>query len=269
MMKWALLAPALILCAVFLVWPMGEIIWMSLNKVGVMGDTFVGLRNYARIATDTRFLRSMINSAFYILLLTPINVGGVVLIVLSTVDLSKRWQDAVRFVFYIPSMAAGVIVASVWEWVFHWDGPVNWLFGTHIAWFGEAVTAIPVIALITASVGFGGGTIILLAAALSIDPDLYDAARIDGASPRQIKWRITLPIIMPTIWLLTLLSVIAGPQIIEYIIALAPYEHSATMAFSIYTSAFIIGRHGQASAQAMVLLVLLLGLAWAKSKVAK
>ena len=268
-MMWALLAPAVVLCVLFTLWPLVEVVRLSLQTTDFITTRFVGLQNYARIFRDPAFLRSIANSGWYILFTTVLRVGGALLIVLQVVDLPKRWHDGARFAFFIPGLCAGIIIAALWRWVFHWNGPVNSLLGIKVAWFGSGLTAIPVISLILVAATLGGVVIILLASALSIDPALYDAARIDGASPRQIKRLITVPIIMPMVWLMILLSMIAGPQIFEYIWALAPATHSATMTFQIFTTAFQAGNHGRAAAQAIVLLGLMLGMAWGKGRLAR
>jgi len=268
-MKWALLAPAIVLCALFIVWPMVEIVKLSLMATNFITSEFVGLRNFARIFRDAAFLRSISNSAWYVLFTTVLRIGSALLVVLAVMDLPKRWHDGARFAFFIPSLCAGIIVAAFWRWVFHFSGPLNTLLGIEVQWFNSGLTAIPTISLICVAATLGGVVIILLASVLSIDQELYDAARVDGASPRQIKWRITVPIIMPMVWIMILMSVISAPQIFEFIWALAPAEHSATMTFQIFTTAFQAGNHGRAAAQAIVLLVLMLGLAWGKSRIAK
>ncbi len=268
-MKWALLAPAVVLCAVFLAWPLVVVVRLSLQATNFITTEFVGLRNYARIFSDPGWIRSIANSAWYMLITTVLRIGGALLIVIAVMSLPKRWQHGARFGFYIPGLCAGIIIAAVWRWVFHWNGPVNELLGVKIAWWGSGMTAIPAISLVCVAATLGGVVILLLASVLSIDPQLYDAARVDGASPRQIKWFIIVPIISPMIWLMVLMSMIAAPQIFEYIFALAPAEHSATMAYHIFATAFQSGRHGRAAAQAVVLLVLMLGLAWGKGRIAR
>lgn len=268
-MKYLLLIPAVVLCAVFTLWPMAEVIIMSFQKTHFLGDTWVGFANYARLLTDYSFKRAMLNSVWYIVLFVPLQVGGALFITLLTCRLSKRWQDATRFVFYIPCAAAGIIIAAVWGWIWHRNGPINWALGTTFNFFTQSVTAIPAISITTASIGIGGYVIMLLATTLSIDKDLYDAAKIDGANNRQIKFRIVLPIIMPMIWICILLSAINAPQVIEYIIALAPYEHAATVAFDIYREAFILGRYGPAASKAVILLFWMLAMAWGKTRLTR
>ena len=268
-MKYLLLAPAVILCVIFTLWPMAEVVSMSMQKMHILGDTFVGLKNYARLLTDRAFLQSLLNSLWYTALAIPMQIGLALVITMSATGLSKRWQDTTRFVFFIPTMAAGIIIASVWEWIFHRDGPVNWLMGTKFDFFTQSITAIPAISIVNAVSGIGAMVIMLLASTLTVNRELYDAARIDGATDRQIKWRIVLPIIMPMVWICVLLAAIGAPQVIEYVIALAPYQHSATVAFNIYTEAFILGRYGPAAAKAMILLVWMVALAWGKTRITR
>lgn len=268
-MRSALLAPALILCGLFLLWPMVEVVRLSLTSTNFIVTKYVGLANYAKAFTSPAFLRSVANSGLYILLIVPGQVVAALLIVLSVMDLPKWWHDGARFFFYIPALSAGIIIASIWRWMFHLDGPLNWALGTRVAWWASGATAIPAVSIVMVASTLGGVIIILLAAVLSIDRDLYDAAKMDGARPRQIKWRIVVPIIAPTIWLMALLAAIAAPQIFETVYALAPYEYSATMAYHIWSTAFQMSRYGQASAQAIVLLALMLVMAWGKGKVAR
>lgn len=269
MIKWALLAPALILCAVFLLWPLAEVGRLSLVKTNYITTEWVGLRNYARMFTDEAFLRSLYNSAFYMVLMVLLGPGGALLLTLAVMDLSKRWQGVSRFVFYIPMVGAGMIIAQIWSWAFHINGPVNWLLGQDIWWFGQGFTAIPVICLMVGSVSVGTQMIILLATTSSIDTALFDAAKIDGAGPWQIKWHIVVPAIAPMIAIQVMIAVINGPQVIEFVIALAPYEYSVTTAYNIYFEAFIMGNHGLAAAKAVLLLLVLGTMAWAKTRLTR
>ncbi len=268
-MKYLLLAPAVVLCAVFTLWPMAEVVIMSLQKTHFMGDTWVGFANYVNLLTDYSFKRAMLNSVWYIALFVPLQVGGALFIVMLACRLPKRWHDITRFVFYIPCMAAGIVIASIWSWIWHLEGPVNWLLGTRFNFFTQSVTAIPAISITTASASIGGYVIMMLASVLSVDKDIYDAALIDGANNRQIKLRIILPLIMPMVWICVLLSAINAPQVIEYVMALAPYEHAATVSFDIYREAFILGRYGPASSKAVVLLIWMLLMAWGKTRLTR
>lgn len=270
-MKWLLVAPAIVFCLVFTLWPVGELIGMSLTETNFITSRFVGLRNYVEIWKDELFLRSILNSGLYILLVTPMNVGLGLLLAFLVFRESKQWQGFARIAFYIPALSAGIIIGQVWKWVYHIDGPINWfigLFGVQpVAWFSQAVTAIPAVSIVQVQASFAGGMMIFLAAMLSIDRAIFDAARIDGAHEGQIRRRIILPLIMPAVAMMALLSAISTPQMWETIYVLAPYKHASTMSYQIYQEAFIRSRHGMAAAEALILLGFTAAMSWTKQKV--
>jgi len=272
-MRTALLAPAFVFFGLFVGWPIGELFVLSLTKTDFLSSEFVGLRNFWKALHDAAFMRSVANSGLYILLLTIGSGLSTWAVAMLVMDLPKWWQDTVRFVFYIPMLSAGIIIGQIWKWTFHMQGPLNWLIGLFgiepISFFNSRITAIPAIVLVVMMSSLGAQLIILLSAILGIDKELYDAAKIDGASSLQIKLRIVTPMVMPTIWLLALLSIIAAPQIFETVLALAPYEHTATMTFQIYRTAFQASRFGLASAEALILFALLAGVILAKQRITR
>lgn len=246
---------------------------MSLTRTNFIVTEFVGFANYAIALSDEAFLRSIANSGLYVVLMVATSVIAALSVALLVFPLAKRWHDFARFVFYIPMLSAGIIIAQVWRWVFHRAGPINWLLGLiglePVAFVSHWWTAIPMVSLVVASSVMGAQVIIFLAAMLSIDKALFDAAKIDGASQWQIKVRVVVPIIAPTIGMMALLAAIAAPQVFETIYAMAPQEHAATMAFHIYRQAFQMSRYGVASAQAIILLVLTAGMTWAKQRLSR
>lgn len=269
-MKYVLLAPAVIMVTLFVLWPLGELFHVSMIKTNYITSEWVGFDNYERAFRSQAFLHAAKNSLAYIGILAVITPGVALIVALLVFELPKRWRDASRIVFYIPTLAAGIILAQVWRWIFHVDGPLNWivgLFGVEpVAWMTHGITAIPMISLTVAMSGWGGNLIIILAAILSIDRSLYDAATIDGATTWQIKARIIVPMIAPVVAALVLLAAIAAPQIFETIYALAPYDHTATVGWIIYREAFMMGAHGDAAAMSVLLMFSMIGLAWAKQR---
>lgn len=266
-MKYLLVAPSIIACALFAIWPVGELVAISLYKTNFITSRFVGLANYVRVFGDPAFIRSMLNSLWYAIGMVTLSVGGAVTIALLVMRERKSWHDAIRILMYLPVVAAGIIIAQVWRWIFHAQGPINWILGTHVQWFAQGATAIPAIVVIVASTGMGGMLIVVLAAILGIDTSIYDAAVIDGAPWWMIKVRIVLPMISRTIGVLTLLAVVAAPQVFETIYALAPFEYAATMGWVIYREAFVMSRHGPAAAMSMILLVMMMSIALVKQRV--
>ena len=266
-MKWLLLLPALLFAIVFSAWPIVTLIQYSMLKTNFITTEFVGLGNYTAALSHPAFLRSWLNSGGYMAIMVIGQTALALAVSLMVFDLKKRWHDATRIIFYVPSLAAGIIIAQAWRWIFHSDGPINWLLGSRIAWFAQAGTAIPAISLIVITAGLGGATIILLAGILGINTELYDAAMIDGATWSRIKRSIIIPELRGMIGLVSLLAMIGSLQIFETIYALAPYDFTATVTFHIYREAFQFGRFGLASAQAVILLVVTAGLTILKRRI--
>jgi len=257
----------------FTIWPLAEVVKLSLYKTNFITTKFVGLDNYIYALTDPDFLQSIINSIFYALILVPGQILAALFTALSIYSLNKRWQDISRIILYVPVLSAGIIIAGSWKWIFHIDGPINWLLSIFnieaVNWFAQGITAIPIISFIVIFSSFGSNLIILLAAILSIDKGILEAAMIDGASEHQIKWQIIVPIISPVIVLIGLLSAINAFQIFENIYALAPQTFATTITFKIYQTGFMFSKYGIASAEAVILLIIILVLSLIKKKVEK
>ena len=255
----------------FSAWPLVAVVRYSTLKTDFIQTRAVGLANYARILAEPVFMRSWLNSLAYMAFMIVGVIGVALMIALMTFTLPRRWHDGVRIAFYVPVLSAGIIIAQIWRWIWHTAGPVNWALGLvgvePVRWFAQAVTALPAISIVVVTSGIGGDLIILLAAISAIDSEIFDAARIAGASWSQIKLRIVVPALRPILWLLGLVTMIGALQVFETIFALAPYDYTATVAFHVYREAFQFGRYGLASAQAVMLLLVTVGLALVKRKV--
>ncbi len=258
-MKYILLSPAVVLFLLFTAWPLVEVVRLSMLKTNFITTKFIGFENYIVSLSDPAFVQSFFNSLGYAIVLVPNQLLFSLLASLVVFKLSKRWQDISRIIFYIPTLSAGIIISQVWRWIFHPDGLVNWLLSTvgftKIDWFSDAFTSIPVIGFIVASSAFGGSTIMILAAILGIDKNIFEAARIDGANWRQIGQKIIVPLIIPVLSLLAIIGFIGSFQIFETIYALCPQEYATTMTFYIYQQGFQFSKYGMASAQAILLLI--------------
>jgi len=268
-----MLMPPIILLTVFTLWPLAEVVWLSLHNVNFIKFDFIGLANYYEAVRDIAFRQEVLNSLFYIALLIPLNVILSASLAMIAYHLSKRWQDSGRIILYVPSLAAGVILAQVWKWVFNAKGPINWILGLlhipAIQWFSNGITSIPVIVFIVAFCSVGSNFIICLSSILSIDKSIFDAANIDGANRGVINRQIILPIIMPTVILIGFMAMLQAPAIFENIFLLAPQTFAGTMAYGIYQQGFQFGRYGYGAAQSVIMLVLMVGLSVLKNRLAK
>lgn len=269
-MKALLLLPAVALFSLFTAWPLVEVVRMSLYKTNFISSVFVGLDNYVQALSSREFTQAMWNTIWYIIILVPAQTVTALFASFFVYDMKKGWLDAARIVFYVPVLSAGMIIAQSWKWVFHANGPVNWILQTmgaqKIMWFAQGETAIPVISLIVVFSSFGANVLIFLSAIVSIEKSLLDAARVDGASSFQLKTRILLPLLKPTIGMVMLLSAIGAMQVFENIYALVPQSYAATMTFFIYQQSFEFSKWGYASAEAVILLMVTLGLSMFKGR---
>jgi ABC-type sugar transport system permease subunit len=262
--KYFLLLPAVAFFLLFTAWPLADLFRMSLLKTNFITSDPVGLLNYLASFQEPAFLRSLSNSTLYLLFVVPAETIGALILALAVSRLTKLWQDISRIVIYLPALVAGIIISQVWRWILHADGPINWalsLLGLHgIDWFGASIPAIPAISFIVAISSLGSNVIILFAAILSIDRSIFEAAKIDGATIRQTNRMIVVPVIWPSIVLVMQVACINALQIFETIYALAPYQHAATVTYSIYQQGFQFSKWGMASAQALILLVVIVAI---------
>lgn len=237
---------------------------LSLFHTDYITERFVGLDNYSRLLTDGYFLKSVLNSTWYVLMITPAFVVGGYLIASWLDRMSKRAQSIGRLVFYIPALTAGIIITLVWRWFLQRGGVINWMLGllgiSPVAWLGDVWPARVAIAAIIISTGIGAYVVYFGAGLKSIPAELRDAARIDGASEKQYRRHIVLPLMLPTVLMVMVLSLIAAMQIWETIWGLTgggPGGLTASPVFDIFKTAFMMGDPGGAAARSVVLLVLI------------
>jgi len=238
---------------------------LSLFKSDYLNYKFVGVLNYVTILQDAKFWTSVLNGLFYCAAITPMVVIIALAIAFLACEFPPKIQNAVKFALYIPVLTAGIIIANVWKWIFAPTGVVNWLIGLvglgPWPWLTEATLAKLSISITMSSTVFGIYLIMILASIMAIPKQLFEAARIDGASPLQIKLRIVLPIIMPTILLIVMFLIIQSMQIWEFVWMMTsggPAGGSATPAFNIYETAFTYGQYGLASAKSLILMLIIL-----------
>jgi ABC-type sugar transport system permease subunit len=177
----------------------------------------------------------------------------------------KSLQSAGRFITYVPSLTAGLVMTLLWAWLLLRDGLINqFLAVAHIPavpWLATPWTARLSIVLVSLSSGPGPFVILFSAAIKAIPAELHDAAIIDGASERQYKRHIVRPILMPTILLMLLLVIVGTMQVWETIYVLTgqggPQGSTSTPVYDIFLTAFRFGRQGYAAAKGIVLMVII------------
>jgi sn-glycerol 3-phosphate transport system permease protein len=263
------LAPSLIAFTIFVFIPLIRSIVLSLygtNPIGQM-TTFVGLKYYGRLLTSDTYHNSLLVTLKFVLLTVP----GVLImsLILSTLaNLRLRGISIFRIAFAITISISGATAALLFMFLYHpilgifnyllkliGLGPVPWLISTKWALIAVAIPRIWLQA--------GFATVVLLAGMQGISDEYYDAAKIDGAGFWQ-SWRhITLPLITPSLFFLLVVTSLAAFQTFTEVNVLTgggPIDSTQVVVQEIYRSFYFNGQYGYASAQALVLFVIILGL---------
>ncbi len=222
---WAFLTPALLLLAVFTFWPVlwGSYLAFTEYKV-ISPPRWVGLKNFEVLWEDPVFFISLKNSLLYLLIVPVIQVCAVVLAVL--VNNSLPGIKYFRAAFYMPVVTSVSVVGLMWGWMYNEQGLINgilqWLrvINEPIGWLNDDRIAIFSVMFVTLWRGLGWYMVLYLAALQSIPKDIEEAALLDGANRWQCFWRITVPMIAPTILLCTVMSTLAAMKVLEEVLIL-------------------------------------------------
>ena len=225
---------------------------------------WVGLQNYLDLLSDRTFLQSLRITTQFAFMYVP----GVIVLSLAVALLLNRRIRGVSFfrvLFFLPVISSSVAIGLLWTWIYAQDnGLLNYIItsfgGEPVRWLGRDL-ALYSVTLVNIWGAVGEGMIIFLAGLQAVPRDYYEAATLDGASGRQRLFNITLPLIVPSIFFQAVISTINAFQAFEYIYILTRTSSGGsttpTLVFTIYRNGFNYFRMGQASAQALVLAVII------------
>ncbi|WP_165069212.1 carbohydrate ABC transporter permease [Marisediminicola senii] len=261
------LAPALIILAVFVGWPMVSALQLSFTDASGFGDPgFVGIDNYVRVFTDANIIRSMGNTALYAVLFTPVAI--IVALVLALIVNSPRLPFAgfFRSVLFLPFIVSLAVAAFAWSYLLDPQiGLLNyWLQGAGIRIgnvLQDPLLAMPTVALVAVWKSFGFYMVIFLAGLQEIPTSIYEAAQLDGATGWKRFTNITFPMLSSTMAFVVIVALIAALQAFDQIYVLTgggPYQSTETIVLQIYQSGFKDLELGFASALSYVLLIVTL-----------
>ena len=260
------LGPSLLALLAFSIGPMIGTLWVSVQDWNLIRDAeYIGLENYRELWSDDDFRRALLNTLYYLVGYLPlVMVGGLGLALL--VNSKLKGVAIFRAVYFLPVVTSWVVVALLWKWLLNpTDGLVNWLLGLvgieGPGWWTSRTWAMPSVILASAWKDLGFVMIILLAGLQSIDESLYEAAKIDGAGAWQRLRSITIPMLTPSIFFVTVISLINGFQVFDQVWVMTdggPAGSSTVVVEQIVKNTFSFGRAGYASAMSVVLFVIIL-----------
>lgn len=260
------LLPSLIPLLAFVIGPMVSAAWTSLHSWNLIGPMeWVGLDNYAHLLTDPQTGAAFVHTVYYLVGYLPlVYVGGLALALALNARL--RGRAMLRGAYFLPVITSWVVVALVWRWLL---SPSNGVVNTVLAWFGidgpgwwaDPAWAMPSIILASAWKDLGFVMVILLAGLQSINPDLYEAASLDGAGWWRRLFGITLPLLSPSTFFVIVLSLINGFQVFDQVYVMTgggPNNSTQVVVQQVYDLTFRYGQAGTASALSWLLFVVIL-----------
>jgi multiple sugar transport system permease protein len=272
------LAPALSLLALFMFYPIGSTIWMSLNRVDQFGsfNGFVGLGNYRDLFADPSFRGSLVRTIVWTVAVVAITTM-VALWLAVTLNERFRLRPIARGLLLLPWAASLVVTTLLWSWMAHPDfGALNHLLSTlgishkRIEWLADPSLSFPLMIWIAIWVSIPPTTLMLLAGLQSIDPSLYEAAALDGSRRWWSFWDITLPLLRPIFAVSILLNVIFvfnSFPIIWVLTEGGPAGETDTLVTYLYKQGFRLYAMGSAAAVSVVIFAILLAFAVVHTRV--
>lgn len=212
---WLFLAPALALLAAFSFWPVGFGSYLAFTDYSLIRPTsWVGLDNFRYIFDNEMFVTGLKNSLVFLLMVPFVQVGALGLAVLVNKQLPGI--RLFRAAFYVPVVTTVSVVGIMWGFMFHEQGALNYVLmalrfvDAPIGWLSNDTLALFCIMFVTLWRGLGWYMVMYLAALQAVPADMQEAAILDGASRWQRFWKITVPMLRPTIMVCTILSMLAA-----------------------------------------------------------
>lgn len=269
------IAPSLIGFCVFTLFGVLFSIGVSFTDWSLLRDfreaNFVGVQNYVNMFTnrlDWMYLKASLQNNLYLLLVVPITIF-LAAIIAAIMNKAVYGKGVARAMYFMPYVTNIVAVATVWRALYHPSkGPINMLihaFGVPMenlpGWLSSSQWALTAIAIVLIWKDIGYDTLMYSGTLQSINPEFYEAADIDGANGITKFFRITLPLLSPTTFMLTILGIISSLQMWSFVQVIMPQQmgtSTMTLALYIYNSAFKNYRTGYAAALSWVLCVIVL-----------
>ena len=266
---WLFALPFVVVFVLFMAVPIVSSLLLSFTGFGLanlrdwFSADFVGIDNYTKLFDDERFLKAVRNTAVFVVAGVPLTLAAGLLAAVGLNQAIGRLQAVFRVGYYLPVVTSIVAIAVIWRYLLNPDfGLVNAaldLVGIEGRnWLGERSTALGSIIALGIWRNFGFDMVIFLAALQGINPVLYEAAKVDGAKPWAMFWRVTLPLLRPTILFLAVITTSGYLQLFEEPFVMTgggPLDSTLSVAMYTYEQGFRFLNLGYASAVAYALFV--------------
>lgn len=255
------LAPALVFFVGFVIVPMVMCLVTSFFDYSMTEFAFVGFDNYKEMFQDDIFIKALANTVLIVVVAVP-TVTAFSLWVSSVIyKMNGALCSFFRCIFYLPVVTGTVAVTVVWKWMFNkYTGLFNYVLDSDISWLGDSRTAIWCIILILFTTSVGQPIVLYVSALGNVDDSLIEAAQVDGATSRQVFWKIKWPQIMPTTLYILVITTINSFQcyaLIQLLTSGGPNHSTETIMYYIYYQAFKLYRYGYGNAMGVILAIII------------
>ncbi|MFT8399636.1 MAG: sugar ABC transporter permease [Lentilactobacillus diolivorans] len=273
---WIFLGPSLLILSVFIFYPMIKTLYLSLFLTNTVGKptVFVGLSNYINLLTSADYLSSLGVTMVYVFAVTILTIAiGLVLANYASKELAGI---GIFRTLFSATMGVSVSVAAIF-WLFIFNPSTGflslistWLHLPQIGWLTDPTAAMIAVTITTVWMNLGFTFLILLGAIQSVPTTLYEAANVEGASPRYQFLHITIPMISPTLFFVSIITLIEAFKsfgLIDLMTKGGPTNATNMLVYRIYKDAFYSGNFAQASAESIILTAIIALFTWLQFKV--
>ena len=270
---WFFVTPALVLFSIFMLYPILSSLYLVTRRWKGLTDSFVGLGNFVKMAGDTLFWQSLGNNFFLMIVQIPIMVFLALILAVVLNQGIRRFRGAFRLMFFLPAVTSLVAYSILFRILLQTNGLANNLLMNlgflhdPIGWLNDPFWAKMTIVIALTWRWTGYNMIFFLVGLQNIDPEIYEAAEVDGASKVLQFFRITLPLLVPVILFSVVTSTSGTLQLFDEPNVLTnqgqPANATMTAALYIYRQAFVLNSNfGYATALSYVLVILAALLSW-------
>ena len=221
---------------------------------------FVGLSNFKDVLTDSTFVQVLINT-FVFAIASSVFAVIIPLVLACILNTKIRGSNFYKTAYFLPFITPMIVIAIVWQWVFDPNiGLLNQILHTHIKWLYDVRFAMPALIAVSVWKLIGYNMIIFLSGLSTINQEVLEAAKIDGANSWQVFKNVTVPLLSPTIFFVIVITSISSFQVFDLIYVMTqggPDNSTMVLVYSIYKYAFEYFDVGKASAIAYILFAII------------
>lgn len=233
---------------------------------------FVGLSNFKDVLTDSMFVQVLINT-FVFAIASSVFAVIIPLVLACILNTKIRGSNFYKTAYFLPFITPMIVIAIVWQWVFDPNiGLLNQVLHTHIKWLYDVRFAMPALIAVSVWKLIGYNMIIFLSGLSTINQEVLEAAKIDGANSWQVFKNVTVPLLSPTIFFVIVITSISSFQVFDLIYVMTqggPDNSTMVLVYSIYKYAFEYFDVGKASAIAYILFAIIFVLVLCQWKLRK